>query len=366
VIIQIGSEQGGTSTTKVKGTIYDLLDVQGFLEDNEQHLRQPGIVKIHNINNGNNVEIGEMSVDNSGQFNKRFNKRIVDLTDSILIQGRKIDPLTGQEQSYIRTIKLPRGDVNGLEMVVVPYDGLGENGITPEDFSRHMREVLTADGTNGKGTVDALTLNPIITKWDFGIDPKANNSLEEIIISKHPNDSTVNAYFSQTTADNIKNRILDPNDMGSWFRGKITDPNQIRIVENYDVSQLGEEGKIDYYPSKNQNTGSFSLDFYTDINYISFGIVIVSTNSSGEITSPGLLAHEAGHASGLIGHAEILPQEKTIMRRVLINANYSTPRFADIKTAKAIYEDTYIHGQGRNPDGLLRVDDILGFKWADE
>jgi hypothetical protein len=118
------------------------------------------------------------------------------------------------------------------------------------------------------------------------------------------------------------------------------------------------------YPWDNVNNGG-SYDI-TDDEYLDVGIIHISVNSNGEITSPGLLAHEAGHASGLPGHAETLPQEKTIMRRVLINANYSTPRFADIKTAKAINEDSYIHGQGRNLDGLLRVDDTLDFRWADQ
>jgi hypothetical protein len=357
VAVQIGSDAGGKNTETLNAMIYDLFDIQGFLEDSEKHLRQPGIIKVYD---SNDVKIGEIQVDNSGQFNKRFNQRVADLTDIILIQGRKIDPLTEQEQSYIRTIKLTRGDVNGLVMRVVPYDGLAEHGITPEDFSRHMREVLTADGTNGKGIVDALTLDPIIYKW---------KEVPEIIIPRVPYDLNVPAFFNDTARENTKKRIQDTEDIGAWYGGKKISAEKIEFVEFYDVSLPGQEGRLVIYPWNNVNQGFF-LDFNQD-GYIDFGQTKNSVNTNGEIISAAAECHEVGHAAGMGtngsgAHALTLTQDESIMVPFLININYYTPRFADKKTAKVINEDSYIHGQGRDSDGLLKVNDILGLKFLDE
>jgi hypothetical protein len=365
VRVDVGNDKAGESSAVVKNKIYDLLDIRnGVLEDNEQHSRQSGTImvfdgKVIDQVTGKLRRLEEIKVGPSGEFNKRINFRVSDLVNYVLIQARSIE--NGRDTtSFIKSTKLSREDVNGLVMRVVPYAGLAEHGITPEDFSRHIREVLTADGTNGKGTVDALTLNPIIYKW---------KEIPDFIISTTPNDSTVHAFFNRTTEDNTKSRILDPNDIGAWFNGRVTDLNKIQIVKNYDVSQPGQEGKLVIYPWNNISQGFF-LDFNKD-GYIDFGQTKNSVNTNGEIISAAAECHEGGHAAGMGtngsgAHALTLTQDKTIMVPFLININYYTPRFADKKTAKAINEDSYIHGQGRNPDGLLRVNDIEEFKWADQ
>ncbi len=347
VDVQIGSDAGGKSTKTLSGIIYDLLDVEGVLEDNELHSRQQGIIKVYTANN---IKLGEIPVTNSGTFNRKFAVRNALLSTGIYIQGRRIE--SGEDKSYVRTMKLLGADQRNLTIRVVPYDGLAVNGVTPENFKRHAAEVLTIEKNNG---TDPLTLNPIIYKWDFGEDPNAKNSFKEIVISKKDNDSTLNANFSQAQADNIKGRILDQNDIGAWFNGKINNPSQIRIVDSYDKISDTDYGRIFVYPSININNAYLDNDGFNN----RLGIVCVDVNSNGELIDPILINHEFGHVSGLLGHAETLPQELTIMRSHLINVRGS-PRFMDKKTAKVIYEDTYKQGQGTGANGLLSLNDILG------
>ena len=350
----VRSNTGRNEATTKCGSIENLLDVEGVLEDNEQHLRQLGVVRVYDENN---ARLGEIEVSASGQFNKRLNYRISNLTNHILVQGKKVE--NGEQKSYVRTTKLPRGDVRGVELRVVPYDGLAENGITPDDFSRHFREVSTPDNTNGKGSVDALTLNPVIYKWE---------EIPEFIISRVPNDSTIQAFFGNQTREQIKVRILDLSDIGSWYGGIIISPEKIKFVESYDISQPGNEGKVAISPSNVNRGGSFDI---TGDGYLDVGSIEIFGDSNGilsDIVRQAARAHEFGHASGQNGHAITLPQEKTIMVPGFnqITLNYFSPRFADKKIAKAIYEDTYKHGQGRDLDGLLRVYDILGRRFLDE
>jgi hypothetical protein len=372
VRVWAGDNLCGKGNVILAGTIEDLLDVGGVLEDNEQHLRQSGVVRVYDGKmdpvTQRNKKLGEIIADATGQFNTRLNYRIGNLADSILVQGRKIE--NGTEKSYVRTIKIPRGDVRGLTLRVVPYDGLAENGITKEDFRRHMGEVLTGDNTNGKGIIDALNLNPIMYKWDF--ENNSSYPFKEIIISKTPKNPNIQAFFSQTTAENIKARILDKEDIGAWFNGKVNNPNQIRVVNNYiiDYNSTADYGRMVIYPEINQYLGFF-LDIYPEDGYINFGETFVIVNEKGEII-PGALTHEFGHSSGMGtnmagSHALTLPQEKTIMVPYLINLNYSTPRFADKKTAKIIYEDSYKHGQGNMmKNNLIGLYYIVGMKFIDE
>ncbi|MDP2886984.1 MAG: hypothetical protein Q8P51_18415 [Ignavibacteria bacterium] len=358
VRMEAGSDAGGKNTSTLQGNIYDLLDVEGVLEDNEMHSRQQGAVRVYD---SNNRKLGEIQVTASGQFSKRLGQRISDLTNDVLIQARRIE--NGENKSYIRTVKLPKGDIKGFILRVVPYDALAENGISIDDFRKHMVEVT-------ENTLDmyGVIIKNILFKWDFG-EFNSSYLFKEILISKQPSNSTLNKYFSQATAENIKSRILDAYDIGAWFRGKINNTNQVRIVESYvmDYNSPRDYGKMVVYPSNLNGAG------FQDINgdgYIELGEIEICVNSNGEVIVPGALTHEFGHVSGLSGHAQTLSQEKTIMRAFLIDLNYFTPRFADKKAVKAIYEDTYEHGQGNvsafRMNNLLGLDYVLGLKWADE
>ena len=359
----------------LEGKLYDLLDVSGVLKDNEKHVAHPGIVKVYNYAKDNlghildESKIGEIEVNNFGGFSKKFDKRISELTGDILVQARW--NYSGEELSYVRTMKLKPEDHRNLNMIVVPYTGLTENKITPEDFQKHMAEVLTPGYQ--------ANINITISKWTFE-NSNADYNLEEIIISKHNPDTTKTGYFSDATAEQIKNRILDSNDIGAFFNGKIKKYNiPITITDTaYNYLLPKDYGKIVLYPDeepidpvwKEPLAGYTAVNDHTRDGYLDYAYSVVQVFDGN--TPKELVAHEIGRASGLTGNAQTLPRGATIMHAW--GGDSDGPCFADKKTAKAIYEDSYIHETGSLPRGIqdngkhfywLSLKDILGLNFLD-
>lgn len=361
--VDVGNSGGGVSTSTLHGNIEDLFDVKGVLEDTKLHSRQPGIVKIYDEkiepSTGKNRKLGEIEVSQTGEFSKRLNYRVKDLVGHVLVQGRGIRNKT-DTTSYMKTTKLPKADINGLELSVVSYDGLAENGISINDFEKHAYEVL-----ENPETFDDVTTRYTLWKWDFG-EFNSTYPFKEIIISKQPENTNISAYFNQTTAENIKSRILDKEDIGSWFNGKITSPDKVRIVDkwNLDYNDGSLNGRIVVYPSVNKNEGGIT----PNNGYAKYGTIWVQTKSNGELIWTVDIAHEFGHANGQ-KHTKTLSPIHSIMGTTTINNDPLNPQplFADKKTAREIvYVDSYKHGQGKDADGLLRVYDVLGRRFLDE
>jgi len=363
------------NTKNLEGKLYDLLDVSGTLKDNETHTAHSGIIKVYNYvkdNLGNFLDkskIGEIEVDNSGNFSKKFNKRISDLQGDILVQARWV--YSGADSSYVRTMKLKSNDQRELDMVVVPYTGLAENNITPEDFRNHMAEVLTPG--------DAASTGIIVSKWIFnGQDIPADIKLDEIIISKHNPDTTKTGYFSDPIAEQIKNRILDTEDIGAFFNGKLKKYNiPVNIVDTQDYSLPEDYGKIIILPDENpicpfsgRPLGGYTYfgDHYPRDGYLDYAKSVAKV--CGGIPSNMVVAHEFGRASdALSGNAITLCFPRTLTTIMgASGGNSDGPLFADKKTAKAIYEDSYVHGTGSkiwftNYD--LGLKDIIGLSFLD-
>ena len=361
----------------LEGKLYDLLDVSGILKDNEKHEKHPGIVKVYNYAKDDlghildESKIGEIEVNNLGDFSKKFDKRISELTGDILVQARWND--LGEELSYVRTMKLKPEDHRNLNMVVVPYTGLTENGITSEEFQSHMAEVLSLN--------DWTIQNPIVSKWAFG-NSNADYNLKEIIISKHNPDTTKIGYFSDVTAEQIKKRILDSKDIGAFFNGKIIKYKILITIKDtvhttFNQSLLEDYGKIILYPDEHpidpisggNLEGYTAVQDYTRDGYLDYAKSVVQVSDGN--TSKELVAHELGRASGLTGNAQTLSKTLTIMH--VWGGDGEGPCFADKKTAKAIYEDSYIHETGtvgpiyesRGEIYKLGLKDILGLKFLD-
>ncbi|MBW6442804.1 hypothetical protein K0A97_03455, partial [Patescibacteria group bacterium] len=285
-----------------------------------------------------------------------------------------VNPSTGNAESYLRRFKLPKGDVSDLLVRVVPYEGLfslSQNSITPEDFRRHAGEVFSIAAIYNP-IPNPLNRNNLLKRWDFGEDPNALQSFVEVIISKANPDTL--GFFNQQTAENMRTRILDPNDVGSLFMGKITNPNQVLIVENYGPMILPNDlGKIIIYPIENSSySGRAYFDDTDSDSYLDYGRILLKTLNNGDLFSEGkIVPHEMGHVSGLRGHAWTLSQYVTVMGSVVDNIPPYGPRIADKKLARALYEDSYLQGTGSafiNDNNPLRLitSDILSLNWLDE
>jgi hypothetical protein len=380
---EFGSQTGGINTSTITGTIFDLLRVHGFLEDTEMHSRNQGIIKVYDWHGQYNNQmthefftlLGEINVDASGEFNQRLEHRVSNLQDYIFIQGRMVNPSTGEPESYLRRFKFPKGDISNLLIRVVPYEGLfplSQNSITPEDFRRHVGEV-SSQAAHDNPIPNPLNRDNLVKKWDFGEDPNALQSFAEVIISKANPDTL--GFFNQQTAESMRTRILDPNAVGSLFAGKITNPNQVSIVEDYGPMILPDDlGKIIIYPEQNSPyCGKAYFGNADSDSYLDYGRILLKTNNDGTLfLSDGLiLSHEMGHVSGLHGHAWTLSTPLTVMRASLGGGFPPDPRIADKKLGRLLYEDTYLQGTGTcigfNDDIYqLITNDIITLNWLDE
>ncbi len=405
--IEARSADGKTSATKTidGGEIHNLLDVSGFLEDNEQHLPAQGPVKIfhysetplegykYNRETGfylKNLGVGQ--TDSQGFFSKRLEHRVSDLKSigdgRILVQARHIEPGTQTPKSYVRTKNIPAKDHQNLMMRVVPYEGLhrlSDVGVTPEDFRRHIAEVSARETLHDPPQTDPINWNPILRKWDLGIDPDARESLEEIIISKTHYDPEIEAFFNDETVDRIKSRLTEPEDWGDWFYGKIT-PDMITIVENHPAPwELPNDGRGKIYILPNiRSTGPSSI--FPFEGYILRSTVNMKTDEDGYFLD-GIrprdgwrhFLHEGGHVSGQFGHAWTFDSDHPVEGRLSVMArapasHVKTLLLIDLKQGKLRYEKSYIHGQGTiitydnwgNKNYILGVNDVAGLKFFDE
>jgi len=295
------------------------------------------------------------------------------LQDYIFIQGRMVNPSTGEPESYLRRFKFPKGDISNLLIRVVPYEGLfplSQNSISPEDFRRHVGEV-SSYASHDNPIPDPLNRDNLVKKWDFGEDPNALQSFAEVIISKANPDTL--GFFNQQTAESMRTRILDPNAVGSLFAGKITNPNQVSIVEDYGPMVLPDDlGKIIIYPEQNSSYGGKA--YFGDANsdsYLDFGRILLKTQNNGDLFAYGsIVSHEMGHVSGLHGHAWTLSTPLTVMGAGSGPGFSPDPRIADKKLGRLLYEDSYLQGTGTQLWGndlyVLTINDIITLNWLDE
>jgi hypothetical protein len=362
VAIQIGSDAGEKNTRTLNGVIYDLLDIEGFLEDNEQHLRQPGIVRVYDgeidIATGKNRRLGEINVNSLGEFSSRFNYRVKDLVDSLLISGRKIE--NGIERSYVRTIKLPRADQRGLTLRVVPYDGLAENGISVGDFKKSMLELFPRG---------------VPTRFDFDgefiKDIPGFRGLEGIEILSHDPRGTQYGVFTPEEQNRIKNKILDQSDINGIIGNYRIKPEQILIGNrgNFTLdstqqvySIIPKQGWIIFAPNSVMPVAGFA-DKGKLGKLVSRGTIYVAPDA---LFNMGVFSHEAGHMFLGDGHITSINPDKSIMNVSTGLSTISTTGPADKKAGKMIYEPTFMVFPQTGYPHVDNLENLLGLKWADE
>ena len=371
VDLEFGDSEGEKGTATLEGYIYSLPDISGVLENNEEDVGEQGVIRVYyqdpnnssnhlvleidKINNGKgsiiNASLGKIQTTSDGEFNFQINKKASEL-EEVILQAR-IGTAENYE-GYVRTIELSGDDNFDVLIRAVPYSGLDENWISVQDFRRHSEEVLTYNNNPPENT------SPWIFKWNFGEDPNSPSLFKEVIISKQNPDGE--GHFKVETANEIKTKILNSNNIGAWFIGKINNANQVRIEDSWITEEPRDYGRIIIYPSINAND-AIAHDRTGD-GYLDIGRIRIVVNNNGELSGYGAIVHEFGHISGLPGHAETLPEELTIMRSVHVPGSPENLQFADIKLVEAIYEDNYKHGIGMK--NWLRLGSILGLGFYGE
>ncbi len=340
--LEYGSFEGGVGSATLEGIINNLVDISGQLQDTETHLPQEGIIKIYNALD--NTLLEEIPTDSLGYFDLQINQPVLNIS----LQARAVD-LLGDYDSYIRTQKdLPgASDHLGLEVRTVTYPDPAQ--ATPEDFKEHMKEVMSP--------ISNVLPNPWLKRWDFGESPETTYPFNRVVISK--NNPNGGGSFTDTEIENIKSKILDSEDIGSFFKGQITAGQIINnaSAEGYSSPNFGE---IVLYPdelpilSGNPVAGYARIKDFNVDGYIDFVEIVVRVPLDDRV-----LAHEFGHASGFRSHAITLPNidpESSIMKSY---PWITKPSEVDKKASKIIYERTYKPGKDIFNDfmGLLFLDE---------
>ena len=367
--VELKFGEGVTGTAILEGEIYDLIDISGVLENNENDTGIQGVIRVYDsdqlpleinqIYEGTpiNVSLGKIETILNGTFSFQINEKASELSEIILQARIGTDETYEGYTGYVRTIELSGDDNSDILVRAVPYDGLNENGISIEDFRRHAQEVLTKEDNPPED------VNPWIFKWNFGEDLNSSSLFKEVIISKqNPNEPEAFA-ISQDAAEELEIRILNSSDIGSGFDGKINNTMQVIIEDSWIIEEPRDYGKIIIYPSVNSNS-AITFDIDRD-GYLDIAIIHLITTSNGDFSlTPRAPAHEIFHTTEMYGHTQIFNSTQSIMTAVAVPGVPITPRFADMKLAKAIYEDTYKHGVGMK--NWLRLESILGLGFYGE
>ncbi len=322
--IELGFGDGQTGTVRFGGSIDDLLDVEVFLEDNEQHQRWSGVARVYKA--ADSTKLGEIIIGSDGRGSKRLEQRIADLTGDILVQAQRFPngDTTASPTSYVRTVKLPVKDQRGLLLRVVPCAPYCADR---EKFKQFMLE---------------LAGNPPDTRFDFKGEyiPGFSGYKGIVILSENPFGLQYGTFtFDQQT--NIRNKILDPNDISEIIGDYIINPDSV-LIGNYghftlDSTQqkiIPNSGWIIVSPKTNMKENGLTERFRTGRSLVSRGVIYLKLGAG-----DGTISHEFGHMFIGGGHPTIFGPDQTIMNS---STTLSTPGPADKKAGKIVYEPTFM------------------------
>lgn len=349
--LTFGSASEGINTATLEGTIKNLCDISGVLQDNETHTPQTGIIKWFD----GTIHYTELP---SGTF---------DIHQTSPASQIKLQAQVGD--SYIRTINLDgTKDYPNLIVRVVPNQSFSSK----DDFRKFMSEINFGE--------DVLSGNYGLKKWNL-------DNLKGIeILLQNPN--PVNESFSSSQQDLIKSKIinLNPKDIELYLNGYIFPSSQ---KDNPSLSFVQEDKsdtpEINKHYSSNGSiitgvdsgwivvapntklgyagtTGNgyyVNPDIHTSTQTVISSLIQIlpSDVDTYGINGHPVVSHEFGHAFiAQNGEASSLSGTYTIMDP----DSYSLippciPKVADIKAGQIIYEESYLPRE--------KLDDILGMNW---
>jgi hypothetical protein len=350
--VEIGSENGGINTSILQGQIYDLPRIQGRLESNETHLGIQGTLRAYQIAGTDTLVLltktsdgsGNNLTDANGNFDFKINTRSSDL-ENILIMARQGTP--GNYQGWVRTIQIPGRDTSGVLIRAVPY------GIyNPNDFKQFFLQLNNFTNDNQPPGI-RFDLNG---EYLAGFPGFENfNGLEKIRILDHGYFVDSAHVFTLNQQNNMRNKILDPNDISGIIGNYVIDPN--KIVFGNDSTFTDYIVRAQSPPDPNIGSweivprpGIIVVTPKTDMIYTGFAEPIRSGRSlvsrgtiylqppAGSGTS--VISHEFGHMFMGSGHPVSLPGKSVMSSPVPPNLITTGP--ADKKAGWIIYEPTFM------------------------
>ncbi|HKZ34038.1 MAG TPA: hypothetical protein VJ142_02270 [Candidatus Nanoarchaeia archaeon] len=334
VEVNFGSDSGGLASEIIQGDVFDLVHLIGQLQDartNTLELKTSESGIIHVYNAADNTFLKEYLTDPQGNFDFKLDQPGI---SEIFLQARIVAEIPiGINDGFVRTIKLPGRDTKDILVRVYPYNEvLSAAEINRANFRKHLEEI-----------------NPLLLKSKV-------ESIEIIDV-----DPLGRGSFTPEFMELIKNKILDPNDIGCYVdpveRGGI--PLNVQIDNPDSIKHYHIEGN-EIIPDK--GWGIFVRDTTIQgANARTFNEYMFRIATRPE--TEAVAAHEFGHAFiAPHNHAlTLFAGTQTIMRADA--AGRSTPGPGDCEAAKIIYEATY-ELQGEEGIRIEPYDNILGLDFC--
>jgi hypothetical protein len=327
----------GEETGVLEGTIKNLFDVYGTLQDNETQTNKQGLVKLFD---SSNTKIGETST-TDGNFHV---KSTIPHSGKVKLQA-KLD-----DGSYVRTMEFDgTKDVSDSLVRAVPYptfDTDNSGAIDETDYQNFYNFIKQIGTTSSVELINGnyITVNKIF-KWNL-------DNLAKIEICRTNSDN--GTYFTQEEIDSLISYMPE---IKKFIAGKKDLSSIVQVLENTSDSHKMEPGYIVVMPDDYIGTkGNIGLEEsnYQDPN--NSRIVTTSLIHLLPIKSLPVSKHEFGHS--------FIAQELTNETVHKISPDYTimysdgsllTPGVADEKAGKLLYEETYSAGD--------KIEDILGFNF---
>lgn len=354
VELEFGDLEGETATTTLEGKIYNLPDISGVLEDNEEDTGIQGVIRVYYQNSSGdylpleidkiydekgtpiNLSLGKIETVSDGTFSFQINEKTSEL-DEITLQARI--GTEGDYQGYVRTIELSGDDHAGVLVRAVPYAPYEDNPII---FRQFMGE-LTGDRPSTRFDLEGEYLP------EFSGFENYTGLIGIEILSENPFGAE-NGTFTEEEQINIRNKILNQSDISGIIGNYSISDDPVSIVN-------GSEGHFIFYEQEGDLKGKVLADPgwiivvpYKNMPYAGLaeprkagGIIGYGGTVYLRLTGNHVISHEFGHIfiGGDLNQSTSMPPNQSVM--IAGSGIYlQTTGPADKKTGKLLYEQTYM------------------------
>lgn len=327
------SSDGGIGKTSKTSSVYNLFNISGRLESNED----PGNVKAGKLRMRDDVTdeiLGDTTT--GGIFNIQATKRI---SGPVKLRG------TFSDADYVRTIYFNSDDVkkdqSGVILRVVPAPNFYLNpptNTTPctrEDFRTFMEEINMSTYAAGDDKEVGLS------KWDLS----QFKGFE--ILRDNPN--TAKGSYTTAQQDLIEAALMDPDGIRRMIKNKdlngLVQKDNESSTKHYTIygtnSVWPEAGYIIIVPNGLISGGATSNGYQDTL--VNVGILNkskIETSLMEGTVNDTLINHEVGHALlASRGHPSSAFKFVSIMPS---SSRLNKPQVADIKAGNIVYEETYL------------------------
>ncbi len=376
VELEFGDFEGEQGTAMLEGFIYNLVDMSGVLENNEDDTEIQGVIRVYSsdylpleinqIYEGTSINIGSGKIEttSNGIFSFQINERASDL-EEIILQAR-----IGTDENYegyVRTIELAGDDHSGVLVRAVPYAPYEDD---PVLFRQFMTE-LTGDRPNTRFDFDGEYLS------EFPDFENYTGLIGIEILSENPFGAE-NGTFTEEHQNTIKNKILDLNDISGIIGNYSINEEQVFIVN-------GSDGHFDFYEYHVDpkvrvvaDPGWIIVVPYLNMYYNGLaeprkaggiigygGTVYLRPKFGGTYINNRTISHEFGHIfiGGDLPVSVSMPSNQSIM---IAGTPLSITGPADKKTGKLIYEETFMTFPLAKYPSVDYLENILGLGFYGE